>query len=137
MTKLIVTLKLLFAKQIIEEDRVSANGYYFEIKSISETYDLELPNQDKELQVLINLFKDNLEFENTSLLLNEIHSKKLKEELTEVISKKEDENSELLKRQKKEKLQKNVQTLKSYIEHELQLIAEINVKTIKASNILI
>jgi len=136
-TKLIVVLQLLFAKQISEGDRVSANGYFYEIKSVSETYNLEIPNQDQELEVLINLFKDNLEFENTSPLLNEIHSKKLKEKLTEIISKKEDENRELLKKQKKDHLRENVRILKSYIERELQIIAEINVKTIKSSNILI
>ncbi|MBY9008619.1 MAG: hypothetical protein KGD74_01980 [Candidatus Lokiarchaeota archaeon] len=136
-TKLIDVLKLLLARQILEEDRFSANGYFSEIKSVCRTYDLELPNHDQELEVLINLFKDNLEFENTSPLLNEIHSKKLKEELTEVISKKEDENRELLKQQKKEHLRENVAILNSYIEQELQIIAESNVKTIKASNVLI
>jgi hypothetical protein len=137
LTKLIAVLKLLFAKQISEEVRFSANGYYYEIKSICETYDLELPNLDQELIILINLFKDNLEFENTSPLLNEIHSKKLKEELTEAISKKEDENREQLKQKKEENLRKNVGILNSYIERELQIIAESNVKTIKEANALI
>ena len=136
-TKLIVVLKLLFARQISEEDRLSANGYYYEIKSISGTYDLELPNQDQDLEVLINLFITNLEFENASSLLIEIDSLKLKKKLTERISKVEDENKELLKRQKKEQLRENVELLKSYIERELQIIAETNLKTIKESNELI
>ena len=136
-TKLIEVLKLLLAKQIEEEDRFSAYEYYYEIKSVCETYDLELPNQDKQLKVLIILFKKNLEFGDTTLLLNEIRSSKLKKELTAQISKAEDENREKLKQQKEENLRKNVGFLNNYIERELQIIAESNLKTIKEANGLI
>jgi len=135
-TKLIEVLKLLLAKQI-EEDRFSAYEYYFEIKSVCETYDLELPNQDQQLKVLINRFLNNLEFGDVALLLNEINSLKLKKELTARISSVEDENKELLKKQKEENLRKNRRILNSYIERELQIIAETNLKTIKEANVLI
>jgi len=135
-TKLIEVLKLLLAKQI-EEDRFSAYEYYFEIKSVCETYDLELPNQDQQLKVLINRFLNNLEFGDVTLLLNEINSLKLKKELTARISWVEDENKELLKKQKEENLRKNRRILNSYIERELQIIAETNLKTIKEANVLI
>ena len=135
--KLIEILKLLLAKLIEEEDRFSAYEYYYEIKSVCETYDLELPNQDQQLNVLINLFIGNLEFGDAALLLNEINSLKLKKELTARISKVEDENKELLKQQKEESLRKNREILNSYIERELQIIAESNVKTIKEANGLI
>ncbi|MHA1535338.1 MAG: hypothetical protein ACTSP8_11485, partial [Promethearchaeota archaeon] len=52
-------------------------------------------------------------------------------------SKVEDENKELLKQQKEESLRKNRGLLNSYIERELQIIAESNVKTIKEANGLI
>lgn len=136
-TKLIEVLKLLLAKLIEEQDRFSAYEYYYEIKSVCETYDLELPNQDQQLNLLINLFIDNLEFGDAALLLNEINSLKLKKELTARISKVEDENKELLKQQKEESLRKNRGLLNSYIERELQIIAESNVKTIKEANGLI
>jgi len=136
-TKLVEVSKLLLAKSIEEEDRFSAYEYYYEIKSVCETYDLELPNQDQQLKVLINLFIDNLEFGDAALLLNEIDSLKLKKELTARISKVEDENKELLKQQKEENLRKNRAILNSYIERELQIIAESNVKTIKEANRLI
>lgn len=135
--KLIEVLRILLAKQIKEEDRFSAYEHYYEIKSVCETYDLELPNQDQQLKVLINLFINNLEFGDGTLLLNEINSLKLKKELTERISKVEDENKELLKQQKEENLRKNRGILKSYIERELQIIAESNMKTIKEANVLI
>ncbi len=136
-TKLIEVLKLLLAKEIEKEDRFSAYEYYYEIKSVSETYDLELPNQDQQLKVLINLFIKNLEFGDVALLLNEINSLELKKELTKRISKVEDENKELLKQQKEEDLRKNIGILNNYIEQELQIIAESNVKTIKEANVLI
>ena len=136
-TKLVEVLKLLLAKSIEEEDRFSAYEYYYEIKSICETYDLELPNQDQQLNILINLFIDNLEFGDAALLLNEINSLELKKEITERISKAEDENKELLKQQKEENIRKNIGILNSYIERELQIIAESNVKTIKEANELI
>jgi len=136
-TKLIEVLKLLLAKQIEEEDRFSAYEYYYEIKSVCKTYDLELPNQDQQLNVLINIFINNLEFGDAALLLNEINSLKLKKELTKRISQVEDENKELLKQQKEENLRKNIGILNSYIQRELQIIAETNVKTIKEANVLI
>ena len=137
LNKLIEVLKLLLAKQIEEEDMFSAYEYYYDIKSVCETYDLKLPNLDQQLKVLINLFANILEFGDAELLLNEIHSLKLKKELTARISWVEDENKELMKQQKKEQLRENVEILKSYIERELQIIAETNLKTIKESNVLL
>jgi len=137
LTKLIEVLKLLLAKRIEEENMFSAYEYYYDIKSVCETYDLELPNQDQQLKVLINLFVNILEFGDAALLLNEINSLKLKKELTARISLVEDENKELLKQQKEENLRKNRGILNSYIERELQIIAESNLKTIKEANGLI
>jgi len=136
-TKLVEVLKLLLAKQIEEEDRSSAYEYYYEIKSVCETYDLELPNQDQQLKVLVNLFIDNLEVGEYTVLLNEVSSLKLKKELTARISKVEDENEEFLKQQKEENLRENRGILNSYIERELQIVAESNLKTIKEANGLI
>ncbi len=137
LTKLIEVLKLLLAKRIEEENMFSAYEYYYDIKSVCETYDLELPNQDQQLKVLINLFVNILEFGDAALLLNEINSLKLKKELTARISLVEDENKELLKQQKEENLRKNRGILNSYIERELHIIAESNLKTIKEANGLI
>jgi len=137
LTKIIEVLKLLLAKQIEDENMFSAYEYYYDIKSVCETYDLELPNQDQQLKVLINLFVNILEFGDATLLLNEINSLKLKKELTARISWVEDENKELLKQQKEENLRKNRGILNSYIERELQIIAESNLKTIKEANVLI
>ena len=137
LNKLIEVLKLLLAKQIEEEDMFSAYEYYYDIKSVCETYDLKLPNLDQQLKVLINLFANILEFGDAELLLNEINSLKLKKELTARISWVEDENKELLKQQKEENLRKNRGLLNSYIERELQIIAESNMKAIKEANVLI
>ena len=137
LNKLIEVLKLLFTKQIKGDDRFGAYEYYYEIKSVCGTYELELPDQDQQLKVLINLFITNLEIGEATRLLNEINSLKLKKELTARISKVEDENRELLKQQKEENLRKNVGILNSYIEWELQIIAESNLKTIRESNVLI
>jgi len=136
-TKLIEVLQLLLAKQIEEEDRFGAYEYYYEIKSVCETYDLELPNQDQQLNILIKVFIKNLEFGEYNLLLNEVNSLELKKELTALISKEEEKNKELLRQQKEENLRKNRDILNSYIERELQIIAESNVKTIKEANVLI
>jgi len=137
LNRLIEVLKLLLTKQIEDENMFSAYEYYYDIKSVCETYDLELPNQDQQLKVLINLFVNILEFGDATLLLNEINSLKLKKELTARISWVEDENKELLKQQKEENLRKNRGILNSYIERELQIIAESNLKTIKEANVLI
>ena len=136
-TKLVEVLKLLLAKNIEEKDRFNAYEYYYEIKSVCKTYDLDLPDLDQQLNILINLFIDNLEVGEYTVLLNEVNSLKLKKELTARISKVEDENKELLKQQKEENLRKNREILNSYIEWELQIIAESNVKIIKEANGLI
>jgi 2C-methyl-D-erythritol 2,4-cyclodiphosphate synthase len=132
--KLITILASILKIQLKGEQRFHAKQTYDEIENLSKTYKVKKPDVDSHLETLIKQFLNNLDFGNATILTNSLNSLKLKKELTDLSSKVEDENKELVKTQIEENIKSGVNVLNSFIEHELDIFKEINSQIIKKAN---
>ena len=135
--KLTEVLITLLKQQLKEEKRFFAKQSYDEIENLWETYNVKKSNVDAQLEKLIKLFLDNLDFGNATILINKLNSLSVKKKLTKLSSKVEDENKELIKKEIEENIEKGVEILKGFIEKELEIFTEINTLIIQEANLLI
>jgi len=136
--KLTEDLMILFTQQLKEEEkRFLAKQSYDEIENLWETYNVKKSNIDAQLENLIKLFLDNLEFGDATILINKLNSLSVKKKLTKLSSTVEDENKELIKKEIEENIEKGVKILKGFIEKELEIFTEINTLVIQEANLLI
>jgi len=96
--KLTEVLITLLKQQVKEEKRFLAKQSYDEIENLWATYNVKKSNIDSQLENLIKLFLDNLDFGNATILINKLNSLSVAKKLTKLSSKVEDENKELIKR---------------------------------------
>ncbi len=136
-SKLTEVLKTLLKQQVKEEKRFFAKQSYDEIENLWETYNVKKSNVDSQLENLIKLFLDNLDFGNATILINKLNSLSVKKKLTKLSSKVEDENKELIKKEIEENIEKGVEILNGFIEKELEIFTEINTLIIQEANLLI
>ena len=123
--------------QLESKEKYAAKQSYDEIENLWESYNVKKTNLDAQLEKLITLFLDDFEFGMTSLLMNKINSKSLKKELTEIISKTEDQYKETKKRTIQENVKNGLDVVRKFIDAEKQIILELNQETIKESKTLI
>jgi len=135
--KLTEALITLLKQQLKEEKRFFAKQSYDEIENLWETYNVKKSNLDAQLENIIKLFLDNLEFGNVTILINKLNSLSVKKKLTKLSSKVEDENKELIKKKIEENIEKGVDILNGFIEKELKIFTEINTLIIQEANLLI
>ncbi len=136
-SKLTEVLITLLKQQLKEEKRFFAKQSYDEIENLWETYNVKKSNVDAQLENLIKLFLDNLDFGNATILINKLNSLSVKKKLTKLSSKVEDENKELIKKKIEENIEKGVEILNGFIEKELEIFTEINTLIIQETNLLI
>ena len=136
-TKLIEVLIKSLKQQLKEEKRFFAKQSYDEIENLWETYNVKKSNLDAQLENLIKLFLDNLDFGNATILINKLNSLSVKKKLTKLSSKVEDENKELIKKEIEENIEKGVKILNGFLEKELEIFTEINTLIIQEANLLI
>ncbi len=136
-SKLTEVLITLLKQQLKEEKRFFAKQSYDEIENLWETYNVKKSNVDAQLEKLIKLFLDNLEFGNATILTNKLNSLSVKKKLTKLSSKVEDENKELIKKEIEENIEKGVEILNGFIEKEIEIFTEINTLIIQEANSLI
>jgi len=135
--KLTEVLITLLKQQLKEEKRFFAKQSYGEIENLWETYNVKKSNVDAQLEKLIKLFLDNLDFGNATILINKLNSLSVKKKLTKLSSKVEDENKELIKKEIEKNIEKGVEILNGFIEKELEIFTEINTLIIQEANLLI
>ena len=135
--KLTEVLITLLKQQLKEEKRFFAKQSYDEIENLWETYNVKKSNVDAQLEKLIKLFLDNLDFGNATILINKLNSLSVKKKLTKLSSKVEEENKELIKKKIEENIEKGVEILNGFIEKELEIFTEINTLIIQEANLLI
>jgi hypothetical protein len=131
-----VLIKILEQK-ISERDLYSTKIIYDEIDNLWDSYSLEKIDLDKILEKLIKLFIDESIFGLASIFINELNSFKLKEKLTELSIKAEEDKKVLKKKELEEYIQEGIDIIKDFRKLELNIIAEMNTKEIEKANIQI
>ena len=128
-----VLIKLLEQK-ISKRDLYSAKMVHDEIENLWGAYKLEKINLDKILEKLIKLLIDESNFGLASILINKLNSFKLKDKLTELSIKAEEEMKVSKKREIEDYIQEGIDIIKDFRKLELNIIAEMNTKKIEEAN---
>ena len=132
--KQIDVLQKILKQKIKEKDVYSAKNAYDEIENLWESYKLKKANMDKDLEEIIKLLIDELNFGMATTLINKLSSFNLKQKLTELSAKKEEEKKAFRKKEIEENIRRGVDILKEFITAEMNIITELNSQIIEEAN---
>ncbi|MFX1574672.1 MAG: hypothetical protein ACFFB0_18200 [Promethearchaeota archaeon] len=127
----------IFKNQVKQKDSTAAKNTYDELENMWQSYKVEKKNLDSTLKTLINTFLEENNFGMATVFINKLDSLKLKQDLTKLSSKYEDEYKKQLKKETEEIINKGINILRDYANSERDIIAELNTKIIKEANKLI
>ncbi|MFX1338028.1 MAG: hypothetical protein ACFFDK_05425, partial [Promethearchaeota archaeon] len=132
--KQIDILKEILKQKIDEKEVYLAKEKYDEMENIWDSYKLKKPNLDKYLEKMIELLIEELNFPMAGTLINKLSSYDLKQKLTELITKAEEDYKASKKKKVEENIQRGVDILKEFINTEMSIIAEMNSQVLKEAN---
>ncbi len=134
--KLLDVLILIIKNEI---DSENSNIYYIketydEIENLWETFDIKKRDLDPLLADIIKLFLQKYNFGEATELMNRINSLKLKKELTEYSSEKEEEYNKSLKQAKNRIISRGIEFIREFSNAEKEIITEMNKEKIEKAN---
>jgi len=132
--KQIEVLVKILNNKIKEKEVYLAKNAYDEIENLWESYKLKKVNMDKYLEEMIKILLDELNFGMASILINKLSSFDLKQKLTDLSIKVEEEEKDKRSKIIEENIQKGVDILKEFINAETNIIAELNSQVIEKAN---
>lgn len=132
--KVIEILIKLLEQKINENDLYAAKNVHDEIENIWETFEVEKVDIDNQLEKLIKLLLEELNFGMATILINKLNSLELKKELTEFSVNIEEKNKKLKKKEIDEYIQHGVDVIQDFYDAEENIIVEMNSQKIEESN---
>ncbi len=134
LTKILIEF---FKNQVNQKETYAAKNTYNELENMWESYKVEKKNLDSTLKTLINTFLEENNFGMATIFINKLNSLKLKQDLTKLSAKFEDQYKKQLKKETEEIINKGISILRDYANSERDIIAEMNTKKIQETSELI
>ncbi|MFX1312363.1 MAG: hypothetical protein ACFFHD_07095, partial [Promethearchaeota archaeon] len=134
MTRILIEI---FKNQVKEKELYAAKNTYDEIENMWASYNVEKSNLDSNLKTLINYLLEQNDFSMATVFINKLNSLKLKQDLTKLSSKFEEEYKKQLKKETERIIEKGINILREYANSERNIIVEMNTEKIQEANELI
>ncbi len=132
--KLTEVLITFFKQQVNEEKKHAAKNTYDELENMWSSYKVKKANLDSTLEELINQFFEANNFGTATILIDKLNSRKLKQQLAKNRDEFEDKYEALKKKEVEDYINRGVAIIRSFVETEIDLIAEMNTKKITEAN---